>query len=418
MTSVPAAWRAAPAFSVAPLAGLVLYTPLLATVLLAKVSLPPFAALSLSIAYLFIFLAVGMGVALGHLRVDSRRLGFFLVFIGSIGAVQVFRGDVFSLTSMLLLGSLLLAYVFTLPDQEKGSARALDFFLGLATVLALVGIAQFGVQMLLGPRLAFPIESFVPGEFLIQGFNAQALIAQGEVGYRVNGVFFSEPSFFSQFMAVAIVTEALTRSRLSRLALYTLALLLSYSGTGILVLAVCLPLIVLTRGATALPWQILAGLLLAVALFYQFGLEHLTGRIGEFSSFHSSAFARFISGFHLFDRYLWTDPVAALFGLGAGTYPGYAVRMPFPVAEMTLFKMVFEYGLLGAAGYFAFLGYCLFRADAPAIVRLAVALTLLLNGPYVPFFHGLALSLLVWPAPARDGVTRRGAGSAVPLAGV
>ncbi len=123
MTSVPAAWRAVPSFSGAlgaPLAGLVLYTPLLATILLAKVSLPPFAALSLSIAYLFIFLAAALGVALGHLRVDSRRLSFFLVFIGSIGVVQVFRGDVFSLTSMLLLGSLHLAYVFTLPGREAG----------------------------------------------------------------------------------------------------------------------------------------------------------------------------------------------------------------------------------------------------------------------------------------------------------
>lgn len=378
------------------LAGLLLYTPLLASILLAKLSVPPFAAQSLSIAYLFILLAPGLGLVLGYLRLDSGRLSFFLVFSGCIGAIQVFRGEPFSLNSMLLLVTLLATYVFYLPRQGDATASALRFFLGLATLLALAGIAQYGLQLTVGPRYAFPIENFVPDAFLISGFNMQAPIAYGGTAYRVNGIFFSEPSFFSQFMAIAIVVELLTSNRLLRVALYGLALLLSYSGTGLILLAICGPMILITRRHWGLLWLIIGALVLAVALGSYLDLDKLTGRIGEFGAVGSSAHARFIAGFDVLTRYLWPDPLKALFGLGAGAFPGYAVRMPFSVAEMTLFKMLFEYGALGAALYFAFIFYCVFRSTAPAIVRLAVALTLFLNGPFVPFFHGLALSLLVW----------------------
>lgn len=388
------------------LASLLLYTPLLASTLFAKLSVPPFAAQSLSIAYLFILLALGVGLVLGHLRLDSGRLSFFLVFIGCIGAVQVFRGEPFSLNSMLLLVTLYVAYVFHLPRPDDATAPALRFFLGLATVLALAGIAQYGLQLAVGQRYAFPIENFVPEAFLIKGFNMQAPIAYGETALRVNGIFFAEPSFFSQFMAVAIVVELLTSNRLLRVALFALALLLSYSGTGVILLAICGPLILITRRHWGLLWLILGALLLAVALGNYLDLDKLTGRLGEFGSVRSSAHARFIAGFHVFEQYLWPDPLKALFGYGAGAFPGYAVRMPFPVAEMTLFKMIFEYGLLGAALYFAFIFYCVFRSTAPAIVRLAVALCLLLNGPFVPFFHGLALSLLVWTSQTGEGGAR------------
>lgn len=379
-----------------------LYTPLLSTTLLAKLSVPPFATQGLSIAYLFIFLAMGLGVVLGRLQLDIGRLNFFLLFMGGIGALQVVRGDPFSVTSLLLLGMLHLSYVFCLPGRRDWTGQASAFFLELATLLALVGIGQYVLQFALGPHYAFPIESFVPGDFLVQGFHMQAPVAYGLAAYRTNGLFFAEPSFFSQFMAVAIVIELLTSNRLLRVALYGLALLLSYSGTGILVLLVCGPLLLLTRRRGGVLGLALVGLVLLALLGSMLDLDKLTGRIAEFGAMRSSAYARFVGGFHLFDQYLWPYPVKALFGYGAGEFPVYAGRLSFPVAEMTLFKMVFEYGLLGSAFYFCFIAYCVFRSRAPAIACLAVALTLLLNGPFVPFFHGLALSLLVWSSGAPE----------------
>lgn len=402
--SAPAAGQGAGRSSAAEAGGwfvsLLLYLPLLATTLLAKLSLPPLAAQSLTIAYVFIFLPIALGLAAGCLRLDIKRLSFFLLFIGAIGALQVLRGEPFSLTSLLLLGALHLGYVFYLARGGDSTARALDFFLGLAIVLAVLGIVQYALQFVVGAHYAFPIENLVPKEFVVQGFNMQAPIVWGSGTFRTNGIFFAEPSFFSQFMAIAIIVELLGRNRPLPLALYALALLFTYSGTGLVLLAVCGPLILMTRRRGGLIWLVLSGLLLVAALGSTLELDKLIARIGEFGSVRSSAYARFLNGFQVFDLYLWPHPLKALFGHGAGQFPLYAGSMPFPVAEMTLFKMVFEYGLIGAALYFGFIAYCLFRSKAPAIVCLAVALSLLLNGPFVPFFHGLALSLLVWTAPA------------------
>ena len=73
----------------------------------------------------------------------------------------------------------------------------------------------------------------------------------GSHEYRANGVFLLEPSFFSQVLAVGIVAELCTFGRLSRLALFGLALIVSYSGTGLIVLAVCLPLCLIGRTLVA-----------------------------------------------------------------------------------------------------------------------------------------------------------------------
>ena len=66
---------------------------------------------------------------------------------------------------------------------------------------------------------------------------------------------------------------------------------------------------------------------------------------------------------------------------------------------MALFKIVFEFGLVGAVAYFGFLFCCLLYSPAPRLLTLAVGITYLLDGIYTPFAHGLALSLLLWNSP-------------------
>src|SRR6202035_2869498 len=76
---------------------------------------------------------------------------------------------------------------------------------------------------------------------------------------------------------------------------------------------------------------------------------------------------------------------------------------------MALFKIVFEFGLVGALAYFGFLFSCLLSSRAPRLLTLAVGITYLLNAMYTPFAHGLALSLLLWnsvPSQGRAGVRR------------
>ncbi|CAL1240850.1 hypothetical protein [Candidatus Methylocalor cossyra] len=382
------------------LASLLLYAPLFSATLLAKVSVPPFSQLGLGIAFLFIFLAVGLGMLLGRMRFEGRRTALFLLLIGFFGSLLAVRGEPFSFSSLALLIALHAAYMFQIPRAGDNTGRALATFLDLAGFLAWCGIAQFFLQFVVPAEWVFPIENFLPAAFRVELFNSQGPLSYGSSIYRANGVFLLEPSFFSQLLAVAIVTELCTRNRLSRFPLYGLALLVSYSGTGLMVLALCLPLMVILWQR----WDLLLVGALALLLLMAFGealnLDLFAKRANEFGATGSSAFARFVGGFYLFDQFLWHDTWRTLFGFGPGTYKFYAAQALYPASEMPLFKMVLEFGLVGSALYFGFLYYCVFASAAPPLVRLAIGMTFLLNGNYVPFMHGLALSLLVWTSPA------------------
>jgi ABC-type multidrug transport system fused ATPase/permease subunit len=190
-----------------------------------------------------------------------------------------------------------------------------------------------------------------------------------------------------------------------RLAVYGLALIVSYSGTGLIVLAVCLPLCLVTQRRWGLLVLGLLVLAVIVAIQLHFHANRLLARIGEFDSDQSSAYMRFVGGFRLFDRFLWEDFWRTLFGYGAGSFVSYSSRVHYyAAAEMALFKIVFEFGLVGAVAYFGFLFSCLYYSSAPRLLTLAVGITFFLNGIYVPFAHGLALSLLLWNAAPDAGV--------------
>jgi hypothetical protein len=390
----------------------VLATPLVAATILSKFTVPPLGAQGIDISLLFLLAALLVGSIGGCIRFEPGRLTLYVTLMGFLGLVQILQPDLFSAPSMLLLAALHLPYIFTVPHGDDGD-RIIKFFLGIVTVFAWCGIAQYCLQFVVNARFLFPVENFVPESFIVQHYNKQAALAYGSEVYRANGVFLLEPSFFSQVLAVAIVAELCTLGRASRLALFGIALLVSYSGTGMLVLAICLPLYVVKRRRWGLLLLGLFALVLMISLHEYLHMDRFLSRVGEFGSTRSSGFARFVGGFFLFDQFLWSDPWRTLFGYGAGAFSSYASHAHYPVAEMALFKIVFEFGLVGALAYFGFLFCCLYSSSAPRLLTVAVGITYLLNGMYASFAHGLALSLLLWssaPAGGRAGL-QAGAGS-------
>ena len=380
-----------------------LATPLMGATALSKFAFPPLGAQGIGISLFLVMGAVAAGSMGGFLSIEPRRLTLYVAMLGILGLIQILQPDSFSPSSFLLLAAVHLPYVFSVPGSDAGG-RIIKFFIAIVTVFACCGIAQYGLQFFVDARYLFPIENFVPKTFVVQLFNHQAAMEYGSQEYRANGVFLLEPSFFSQVLAVAIVAELCTRASLARLAIFGVALLVSYSGTGLMVLAVCLPLCLITQRR----WGVLLGgifaLVLLIPLQEYVHAGRLVSRVAEFSSSQSSGYSRFVGGFYLFDQFLWHDAWRTLFGYGAGAFTGYAARAHYGAAEMALFKVVFEFGLVGALAYFGFIFCCLYYSSAPRILTLAVGITYFLNGIYTPFAHGLALSLLLWnSAPAREG---------------
>jgi hypothetical protein len=389
------------AAAVNPLRFALLATPLVGATFLSKFAFPPFGKLGIGLSLFLVLAAVLIGSVFDCVRIDARRLTLFALMIACLGLMQILQPSAFSPTSLLLLVAVHLPYVFTVPHSNDGE-RIIKFFIQIVTVFALCGIVQYGLMRVVNVSYLFPIENFVPDTFIVQQFNHQAVMEYGSHEYRANGVFLLEPSFFSQVLAVAIVAELGTLARVSRLAIFGLALLVSYSGTGIIVLAICLPLAIVAQRRWGLLLLGLCALAVLIPLQEYMHVDRLLSRVNEFGSIRSSGYSRFVGGFYLFDHFLWHDPWRTLFGYGAGSFMTYASQDS--AGEMALFKIVFEFGLVGAVAYFGFLFACLFYSPAPPLLTLAVGITYFMSGIYIPFAHGLALSLLLWnSAPTKVG---------------
>lgn len=389
-----------------------LLTPLVATTVLAKWA-TPIGPADLGMSWPLILGAVLLGWISGRLRADPARCTAFLALVGSLGLIQLVRGEPFSLPSLLLMSAIFGCYVVSATHGAPSPARALDLFLGLCGFIALAAVAQFLVQFVVGRDLAFPVDNLLPRSLLIQGYNNQIPIDAGTTIQKANGVFLLEPSFLSQLMAVAIVAQLTdTREqpalgRAARLATFCAALYLSFSGTGLLVLAVALPVLVIVQRR----WSLMLLAALAIGASWAFHealrLDVYLERASEFTSMRSSGFERFVSPFLMFDEFLWRDPWRTLFGIGAGSYMPHVAIAYYPAAEMAYSKIVFEYGVFGAAGTFGFLLWAVFRSPAPLALQVAVIVMFFMSGLYTAASHGIALTLLAWPhAKTQDGSQR------------
>jgi hypothetical protein len=383
---------------------IVLFTPLLAATFLAKAAIPPYGEQGIGISLPLVLGLIAIGLVAGCVRIQPVRLTLFLLLMAFLGLSTMLQPQ-FSMTSLILVVVLHLPYVFYV-EGRRDTLDPMRVFLTVCAIIAWLAIAQYVAQFAAGPRFAFPIENFVPKQFVVQGFNAQGALEYGSSVYRATGVFLYEPSYLSQLLAVAIVAQLCTTPRWGMLALFAAGMLVSYSGTGVMILAVCLPLVVIAKKQ----WSLLfAGLFAIVALVPLAGylhLDHFIGRAGEMSSSNSSGFARFVGGFYLFDEFLWGDIWHALFGFGTGSFRSFMLAASMPVAEMPLFKMVMECGVIGATLYFLYLFYCVFATPVSKLIALAIAMTFLLNGLYSPFSHCLALTLLVWPGATFAAATQ------------
>jgi len=395
--------------------------PLIGITLLAKLSVPPFGARGIAFGVVLPLAVVGLGLLLDRVQLAPGRAAGLLAVCALLFGGALLRAEPFSLMSLLLFSVLHLPYAFGLRDDPALRGRVQALFVGIAVAVGLAGIAQIALQLVFtNPAVAFPIENLAPKGFVIEAFNQQTPIDYGASLYRANGVVMLEPSFFSQLVAVAIVAELCGRNRRAVLALLALALLLSYSGTGLLVLLLALPVLVVERARLGLLLAAALAVLVVVAGAEAMNFDLFAKRATEFADPGSSGFARFVGGFYLWDQFLWHEPLRALFGYGAGSFDRYEAVAAYPVAQMSLTKMVFEFGVVGALAYFGFIACCLAAAPAPMALRVAVFCTYLLNGLYGSFAHGLALSLLLWPAVATAAPPRRGPASrpAAPLEAV
>jgi hypothetical protein len=274
-------------------------------------------------------------------------------------------------------------FLFTLikPDGANRYRSTLQAFQFLVMVLSVLAIAQFFAQFVVDGRQLVQFFGIVP-DFLLAsysggGVNTIIPIYEGSSLIKSNGLFLSEPSTLSQITALGILIEILEFGRLRYLFLLALGYLLSYSGTGLMTLIICLPLASLVRGRAMRYVLLLPIFVFGLAITGIVDLSVFVGRMGEFEDTRASGFGRFIGPFWLLSDYLHLASVRELLvGSGPGTTAAFTGEFRFSWytggMTMTWIKLLYEYGLTGSFIFILFLVACCRRTPCPSIIIVAV----------------------------------------------
>jgi hypothetical protein len=320
----------------------------------------------------------------GRSLIQYDRLLWFLLLALAATCSLLLNFENISPTSYGLF--LVLYFLFTssrpsTADQYKNTLQSFQF---LVLILSCIAIAQFPAQFILDVRKLIMFGGLFPEVILPPLYKAGAntigtITVAGHSLIKSNGIFLAEPSTMSQIAAIAILIEVLVFRRPKYLIVLTFGLLLAYSGTGISILLLSLPLAILVNRRAQLP-SLLVGLLglglLATGIIH---LSAFTSRVGEFQNTGASGFIRFVSSFWQASDYLHT---ASLTELLSGKGPGYgSVHAVFYVTSSdTWFKLFLEYGAIGAFIFTCFCGSCFRKSLCPIPVIVGLAYNYLFTG--------------------------------------
>src|SRR4029079_6456701 len=200
-----------------------------------------------------------------------------------------------SIASFLLLAVLYLPFAFSLrPDAVRADLWRwlVKIYVGSAVLLAAAGITQFFLQFVFRADWLFNFMPLIPEPIRASG-GWNTVNWAGDWS-KSNGFFLREASIFSVAMAFALICELSMARRKWVLAMLAAGLVLTYSGSGLLCLAVAM-LFPLDRHCLL---RVRAFAALAAAVYFVFGealnLGYTVERMGEVNSGRTSAYCRFV----------------------------------------------------------------------------------------------------------------------------
>jgi hypothetical protein len=257
-------------------------------------------------------------------------------------------------------------------DQYKRTLQAFQF---LVMLLSCLGVAQFVAQFVVdGRRLLnfyWIVPDFLFGDPTAGRFDPPRTFGGGII--KSNGLFLAEPSYLSQITALGILIESLEFRRPRCLLVMTLGFLVAYSGTGLMLLLIFLPLAGLRHGRAGLSALFVVMFALGLGATGIIDLGAFTERVGEFDSPGSSGFGRFVSPLWLAAKNFDTASLQALLiGNGPGTAKTFIDPWHGGGQVADWFKLFHEYGIIGSFIFCCFLVSCFRRSRCPGLVIAAL----------------------------------------------
>ena len=350
----------------------------LAAVILTQRLAIPLGAFQLPVAVPAVLACVGWGLWRGRLLLGRTRLLAYGVAIGTLlfASLVASRRDDGAITSIAYLCGLFSVMVAIQPSGDV--LPLFRFHQRLVLVFAVVGFLQFAVQ-LVGIPFLDPITR-LPQSLQLDGYNTTQPLFYGANLIKPNGMIFLEASLLSKSLAIALLIEFFYFRRLPYVAVYCLCYACTFSGTGAITLAVGVLFgMRLIPRQTLVAFGVLCGLAVLTLAATRYG-EVWVNRVSEFGKNNSSARTRFIEPYTRIVEVFETD--LPFFGHGAGSVEESFTRMGGVDAfDPTAVKLTYEYGLVPACLFMAFLLYCIYSSSAPLALKHAnVVVLIFLSG--------------------------------------
>ncbi|PHK95454.1 hypothetical protein CR162_08175 [Pseudoroseomonas rhizosphaerae] len=345
----------------------------------------------------------------GAFTLDPVRTVMFFALGTAISLSTALNAGNASLPSMVLMLVMYAPFVLALNVTDGVFRGCVSAFQKMVLVCAVCGVAQFVAQFVVGSENLFTFHGLVPESLLLPNFNTANPLTWDSPYYKSNGFFLLEPSTFSQYLAIAIVLELLFYGVTLRLLAFAVALPTSYSGTGLILLLLLLPWLLLHLRAYGAIVGGLAFVGVAVIFGSLWNIEVLLNRINEFQSEDSSANARFVAGAWLIGEFLLSSARDVVFGLGPGSYAQHTPLVSYEAHDPAWAKMLFEYGLMGSAIFWPFFFISLFSNPPSRWISTALLIGYFTFGGMLldPRLQIMILVFCVWPkqpaaAPAHE----------------
>jgi hypothetical protein len=365
-----------------------------------------------SISLVLALSAVLILVVNGGLTHDLTRVGLFLSATAACGLtawLHTLSGDAISTNSFFLLLVVYVPWLFRVPDdggREIGARWMVRLYLRMMLVVGALAMAQMVVQILGLWTYIDPIQEVVPSQWLLANYNTNIPTEYASPIIKSQAFVFLEPSFLSQFLGLALIIGILRRAPLWQLAMLGVAMFCTYSGTGIVLFAVGL-IVVLVRAPRAIrPGMVVIGAVGIAALLLSPYAEPLLNRTNEASDSSSSLSLRFVAPYQQVGAGLEQEPLRYLVGAG----PGASERVlesaregsGLAVVYTIIPKVIFEYGLIAGSLFLTFLAVTLFRRPPAPIVPLALVVMLALLSGSLLQPHTILLAWLLSAVWARE----------------
>ncbi|PWJ56077.1 hypothetical protein SAMN06264364_10151 [Quadrisphaera granulorum] len=345
-------------------------------------------AISVGIPLAYIFSAVM--IFRGVLRVDRLRGELYLLAVGATLATTAWiavSGRDFSMTSYLLLVVVYLPWILSTGgpagrDVVLAAGRA---FVGTMLVLSVVGVLQLLSQLAGVWSFRDYLSDWVPTGWIVPFYNFDNPLGYDNPVRKANAFVLLEPSFLSQYAALAVLVGLVIGVRAWKQAVLLAGVASAVSGTGVLLLAVGGVLVVARAPKLVRPSHLVAGALGVLIVFMTPVADVLLSRRGELSEPGSSGYARFVSPYQEVLRGLAEETQRNVVGAGAGMTERLLASNRYGGGDDVLYgvvpKLLFEYGLVAGGLVLLFIVLAVLdRAPLPVVPVAMLFMVMVLSG--------------------------------------